>query len=188
MDFTTWLASWIRRHPLKTQDVDRRDFTDAVMQRIEKAQMPRREWRLSFAWPRLMMPALAACALALLIVAVHPRFQHSNSSHLARTVHPATIQQITNELNVLASLDPTVLEALSSDEDEALLKETDEAEFLMFAEDNRTTGDDQWLEQTIQLLEQFDEDVSSDVSSEGSEEDWMNELKVLDEADLTAKL
>ena len=49
-------------------------------------------------------------------------------------------------------------------------------------------GDDQWIEETIQLLDQLDEndDLSQDAPGEVSDEDWLNELEMLDETDLAS--
>ena len=186
MDFATWLASWVRKHPLKTSHVDRRDFTEAVMQRIQTADRPRRVWNLSLVWPRLTVPAIAACAVALLIVTVQPGFQ--TARQVARAPRLQTLNQITRELNVLASLDPAALESINPDDDQAMLETADETELLMFAEDNVASKDTQWLEQTMQLLEQFDADVPDDDTGSASDEDWIKDLQLLDEADLAAKL
>ena len=47
-------------------------------------------------------------------------------------------------------------------------------------------ADDQWLEDTLQLLDELDEDVSSETAGDGSEEEWLEELELLDETDLAA--
>lgn len=43
--------------------------------------------------------------------------------------------------------------------------------------------DDQWVEETLQLLDEFDEDVSSETAGNGSDEEWLDELELLDETD-----
>ena len=57
---------------------------------------------------------------------------------------------------------------------------------LILAESPAT--DDQWIEQTIQLLDQLDEsaDVSQDASGDASENEWLKELEMLDEDDLAS--
>ena len=48
-------------------------------------------------------------------------------------------------------------------------------------------GDDEWIQQTMQLLEQLDQDVPGDDaagSASSSEEEWLKELEMLDEQDL----
>ncbi len=45
-------------------------------------------------------------------------------------------------------------------------------------------SDDQWLEQTLELLEEFD-DSSTDATA-GSEEDWLQELQMLDQEEISS--
>ena len=47
-------------------------------------------------------------------------------------------------------------------------------------------SDDEWFQETLQLLDQLDEDVASDAVEDGSDEDWMHELQTLDEGELSA--
>ena len=51
-------------------------------------------------------------------------------------------------------------------------------------------GDAQWIEETVQLLEQLDENdgVSQDATggASNSDEDWLNELEMLDEGDVAS--
>ena len=47
-------------------------------------------------------------------------------------------------------------------------------------------ADDQWLEDTLQLLDELDEDVSSETAGDGSEDEWLEELELLDETDLAS--
>ena len=47
-------------------------------------------------------------------------------------------------------------------------------------------ADDQWLEETLQLLDELDEDVSSETAGDGSEDEWLEELELLDETDLAS--
>lgn len=57
------------------------------------------------------------------------------------------------------------------------------AEPLVVAE--AQSDDDEWLQETLQLLDQLDEDVASDAVQNGTDEDWMQELQMLDETDLS---
>lgn len=45
-------------------------------------------------------------------------------------------------------------------------------------------SDDQWLEQTLELLEEFD-DSSTDATA-GNEEDWLQELQMLDQEEISS--
>lgn len=48
-------------------------------------------------------------------------------------------------------------------------------------------SEDQWLDETLQLLDELDEDTSSsDSAGDGSEEEWLQELELLDETDLAS--
>ena len=58
------------------------------------------------------------------------------------------------------------------------------ADALVLAES--PSSDDQWLEETLQLLEELDEELPADAASDGSEEEWLEELQLLDEGPLAA--
>jgi len=45
------------------------------------------------------------------------------------------------------------------------------------------SADDQWVEETLQLLDEFDEDLSDETAGT-SEEEWLEELQQLDEGEL----
>lgn len=46
--------------------------------------------------------------------------------------------------------------------------------------------DEEWLEQTLQLLEQLEEDPSAETAGDGAdEEDWLEELQWLDDSELS---
>jgi hypothetical protein len=48
-------------------------------------------------------------------------------------------------------------------------------------------SDEEWLEQTLQLLEQLEEDTSPETAGDGSdEEDWLEELQWLDDSELSS--
>ena len=48
-------------------------------------------------------------------------------------------------------------------------------------------SEDQWLEETLLLLDELDEDVSSDTAGDGSEDEWFEELDWLDETGLASR-
>lgn len=58
-------------------------------------------------------------------------------------------------------------------------------EAQVLAESSPAESNERWVEETMQLLDQLDEDVSSD-SDRNAEEDWLEELQLLDETDLAA--
>jgi hypothetical protein len=47
-------------------------------------------------------------------------------------------------------------------------------------------SEDQWLEETLLLLDELDEDVSSESAGDGSADEWLEELEWLDETELAA--
>lgn len=48
------------------------------------------------------------------------------------------------------------------------------------------SSDEEWLEQTLQLLEQLEEDSSTETAGDGAdEEDWLEELQWLDDSELS---
>ena len=60
-------------------------------------------------------------------------------------------------------------------------------ETVVLAESPATASEDQWLDETLQLLDELDEDAASGESAgNGSDDEWMQELESLDEAELAA--
>ena len=49
----------------------------------------------------------------------------------------------------------------------------------------QTMTDDEWVDQTLKLLDQLDEEVVPDASTESEDEPWLKELELLDERDLS---
>lgn len=50
-----------------------------------------------------------------------------------------------------------------------------------------TESGDAWIQQTMQLLDQLEQDsASNDAATTQSDEEWLNELETLDEADLNS--
>lgn len=47
-------------------------------------------------------------------------------------------------------------------------------------------SEDRWVEDTLQLLDELDEDVADDTVGGTSEEEWFEELQLLDETELAA--
>lgn len=182
MDFTTWLQQWLTRHPLKMQAPDadaRARFTESVMQRVRSPQPAAAPaWRAALS--RLLRPPLAfgvaaAALLAVLVVgrqapAPAPAASHEPSVE-ARALLVAALNDPTSD--ILAALD-----------EQALAEEWMAHDTLVLAEAAPTT-DEQWLDQTLELLQQFDEDVSSD--GEATDEDWLQDLQLLDEAELSVR-
>jgi hypothetical protein len=49
------------------------------------------------------------------------------------------------------------------------------------------SADDRWLEETLLLLEELDEDVADETVGGALEEEWLEELQLLDDMELTAR-
>ena len=49
----------------------------------------------------------------------------------------------------------------------------------------QTMTDDEWVDQTLKLLEQLDEEVAPSTSTESEDEPWLKELDLLDERDVS---
>ena len=184
MDFTTWFRTWLTRHPLKTPSgLDRRQYTAEVMASIRAldpasartpAAHPVRQWAF---WPQFAMTiATAAAGIAIAVGTV-------SSSHrrFARNV--------AQEAQVLAALEGPNSEPLLGvgSEAERLSAELEMHDSLVLAE--AEVSDAEWIEHTLKLLDQLNEDASADTagdgSKDGSDEDWLKELQTLDEQDLS---
>ena len=87
---------------------------------------------------------------------------------------------------MLAELDdPSFVQAGNGDVD-SLAEEMETLDPMMLAES--PPSDDQWIDQTLSLLDQLHEDdaIPADNSGSSSEEEWMNELQFLDDSELSA--
>ena len=56
----------------------------------------------------------------------------------------------------------------------------------MFQLAQSQAAEDQWLDDTLQLLDELDENVSDEATGNASQEDWLEELKQLDDTELAA--
>ena len=165
MDFMARLRDWLARHPLKEPThANRAAYTAEVMARVKaRVSAPhapgvRVQNRLAWGWPRLAAGLAAAAASVLLALTVHGAWR---GQRLARAA--------AEEAEVLVALDEEALP----------LREED---LLLLAEMPAET-DEQWLDETLQLLEELDEALPDDATSGGSEEEWLKELERLEIAD-----
>lgn len=190
MDFSTWLRSRLARYPLKEPPAfDRARYITEVMERVKAlgeptpALRPAGRW---WAWPRLAL-ATAAVAAALLVVA---RVQSPGPGPVpaSMTGAPASplAQEISDDAQVLAELDePLPLAPGASDDAEELAQELAAMDALLLAE--APPSDDAWIEQTLTLLEQLEEDLPEGAADDPSGDEWLDELQWLDEHDLAAR-
>ena len=189
MDLTAWLKTWLARHPLKApSDADSSRFTAQVMARVRaeasslarvRARPEPASWaeRLYRPWSRLTV-SLAAAAVALAVVsALHPA---RGSSRLT--------SRLAQESEVLAELDEPVNGVAVPDDVEHLAEELEQADAIVLAE--APQSDDSWVADTLQLLDQLDEELPDEPASgdaTSNEHEWLDELQTLDESELAAR-
>lgn len=189
MDFSAWLHSWLKRHPLKPLDhIDQSQYTAEVMSRIKAQPATQPAYRVRSAgvwlpWPRLALAvatAAAGAAIALTVFRAQPLPQVAD-----RSTSPAALALMaTEDAELLAELEEGTADFLI-DNGDTLDRALETTDALMLLAEAPGQGDEQWLEETMQLLDQLDEDVSSD-DEEGSDDDWLDDLQLLDETDLAA--
>jgi len=183
MDVGSWIRRWVLRHPLKTPAADdRQQFTADVMARIKALEQPApqpmilhslRSLRSQWAWPRIAVVASTAALVAL----VAGRLEH------APPKASQVVQQLEHDAQLLAALgEPAVM--ASSDDLEELAQELEDYDTMLLAQSGGDESD--WIEHTMELLDQLNEDPSEDATGDSSDEDWLRELEFLDDSDLAA--
>jgi hypothetical protein len=181
MDFADWLTSWLTRHPLKAPaDADRSRFTAEVMASVKAQTQPRRDpasgaARFQSVWARLAVSLAAAAAAVLVGLTV---FHPSGSGERLAT-------QLAQESELLASVGEPVHGWAIADDADGLAEDLEREDTLVLAE--APPSDDSWVADTLQLLDQLDEELPDDASSESNEDDWLDELQMLDENELAAR-
>ena len=172
MNISTWLTQWFARHPLKEPASHNPAwFTAQVMQRVKAAAQPvpaitpTHQW---FSWPRLGF-ATALATAAIVLVAVP---KSSTSGRLASAV--------LSDTQLLEALDEAAVDTVDTD---MLAQELQLHDAMMLAE--AQPSDDQWIEQTMQLLDQLDQESQDDSSAStpapSDDDDLLNELQLFDE-------
>ena len=182
MEFTAWIRQWLIQHPLKAPErVSREAYTAQVMARVksevEQAASPlhaARSVRVAWwPWPRLALAALTVAAVVIIVT----NMRQETALRLA--------QEVARDAQLLAALDEPVTDSMAPRDLEAMAKELEEADRLMLAE--APPSDDQWLEQTLQLLEQFDEDASVGKTDDASsDEDLLKEIQNDEQSDFAS--
>ena len=182
MDFAAWFRTWLARHPLKQpRGVDVSRYTDDVMAKIRalaptpNGARPAVFLHLVWGWPRLALIAATAAVGMLIVVGAVRRSQAQLASAIDRDA------QLIAAMDELVPTSP----AGNGTMPQELVQELQADDLLMLAESLPVAEDDQWLDQTMQLLEQLDEDLPGDVSNDASD-DWLNELQQIDETELAA--
>jgi hypothetical protein len=183
MTFATRLKRWLKQLRLNVPDGEDRSFyTAQVMARVRAlAPTPNLSriplWNnLVWGWPRLALTASAAAAGIMFVL----WSSHATTQRLA--------DQVAGESQVLAEVGEPVNGQVMPDAVDALAEELRMEDLMVLAESQ--PADDEWIEQTMQLLEQIDEtlpEAEGAGSDPSSEDDWLQDLQMLDESDLASK-
>ena len=180
MNFSTWLASWLARHPLQEPPHHNPAwYTAEVMQKVKAAERPARApvtapIHVWLSWPRLGLIAAVATS-AVVLVTVSAR---RDSSQLAKAV--------LRDSQVLDAVDETSIEPVLNGDSETLAQELELHDTMMLAESE--PSDEQWIDQTMQLLDQLDQDNAVDSTANdatnSSDDQLLNELRLFDDTEL----
>ncbi len=177
MDLTSWLKRWFSRHPLKSPtEVDRATYTTEVMARVRALGQPApsvEPVRVWLPWPRLALTVAAVAAGALLVFGV----EQVRTRQLA--------QQIGRDAEVLIAVDPAEPTSLVTDDTESVAEDVQTTDLIVLAESE--PSDDAWIEQTMQLLDELDEEAPEEATrNTPTEDDWLQEFQQVDESELSA--
>lgn len=168
------LEEWLAKRSLKLPaQHDPARFTQDVMGRV-RAEAPAASAASARRWGWWPQVGLAAAAAAALLVV---RVNDTSGSRLAASVERQI--QLLAALNEPSLLDPSGLY------ENGLAREAEELDAFMLAE--AQPADDAWIEQTVELLNQLDEDAPEDASGEPSGDGWLQELESLDASEFSAQ-
>lgn len=168
-ELSTWFRNWFRRHPLKEPAAfDQSRYTAEVMARVRALSLPQTEAARQWVpWPRL---ALALVTAAVVIIMVGP----------ARQVDRKLSAEVIRDVQLLSALGEPVGDPLATTQEDGLAEELEAMDTLVLAE--ASPSDDQWVQQTLKLLDQLNEEVEEDPGA--SDEEWLDELELLDEDEI----
>lgn len=184
MRFETWLQSWLSRHPLKEPPAKSPSaYTAEVMSRVKSKTAPAGSSRARLAvplweWPRLRVVLATACAGVVIAVGI--------SRYRATQLAQSLIRQ-SEQLAELAGPEQEAL--IEADDVKTIASDWEEMDRLMLAESDRpsTTDDAKWIDELSRVLNQLDEDVSGDdASSDVDQDQWLDELEMLEQTGNTA--
>ena len=182
MDLADWLKIWLARHPLKApSDDDRARFTAEVMARVRvlRPDGASAAWtdRLRSVWPRMAVSLAAAAAVLIGFTLLH---RAASGQRLA--------DRLAQESELLAELDGPMNGVDVPDDVEHLAKTLEQADAIVLAE--APQSDDSWVAQTLQLLDQLDEELPNEPATgeaTSNDNEWLDELQMLDENELAAR-
>jgi hypothetical protein len=182
MTFAARLQRWLKQLRLNVpDDRDRSRYTAEVMAKVQGyAPAPNLSriplWnKLVLGWPRLALTAAAAVAGVTFV------FWSSD------TANQRLADQVARESLLLAEVGEPVNGQVIPDEVDALAEELQMEDLMVLAESQPT--DDEWLDQTLQLLDQIDESLpaENEAGNPSSDDDWLQDLQMLDESELASK-
>lgn len=161
MDFQQWLKQWFSHHPAKDPvSQDRAAYTAEVMQRVKELEAPAQAPAPVWSWWRPTLALAAAAGIVLLVVSKieqTPQIAEEISSQ-PETIQVVSIPEVRSpQAAEPAPLPPAMVLAEDADQDTA------------------------WLEETLLLLEALDEDLPMDSSDGWSDEQWLDEIELLDD-------
>ena len=179
MDFTNWFKEWLARHPLREPVYfDQARYTAEVMARVNDqirspAQQARRSVWLCVSWPRMALGGLSFALVSIIVLLAGVSYSRLRLA-----------KEVTRGIQVLAEVGESATPVESETDEVAVELQAEDT--LVLAEATKT--DDQWLEQTVQILEQLDEDPKAGNANGSSEpdEDWLDDLQMLDNSELSS--
>ena len=194
--FLMWLRTWLAQHPVRRPaQGDDPAYARQVLTRIGRTQPERPSvlagladalyTRLSPARLSLAAGGVLAAALFLVTTARQPQ--------MPSQPQPAVVAaQITRDATVIAqaadAADDPLADVLNSHAIEPDLRMIDQYMMLAESGSSATSDDEAWITQTLQLLNEFNEDTDADTNSNDSAsvDQWLQELQLLDESELKA--
>ena len=173
MEFTAWFTAWLKRHPLKEPVAQHQvSYTAEVMASVRAADQPDpvaspvRRW---LPWPRLAL-TFATVAAGMGIAFVTLQMVNGPDPRVSEA-------ELASEVQLLAELGEAVTDPWLEDEMAAM-------DLLVLAE--APQDDELWIEETLELLEQLGEALPGDATGSALDDDWFDELYLLDDIELSA--
>ena len=187
MAFTLWLTDWLKRHPLKEPSGESRArYTAEVMSKIKaipeaapilpQLSSSRLRWRWAAAFAAVLIGTTAAGLLR--------RSEQSLSTRVVRESRLLT--ELSKQLDSdewWTGKEPFGGLLIIGDFD-SLAEELETMDSLTLAQE--ADENQSWLEETLQLLNQLEEDLPGDLPGEEPEDTWLKELEFLDEEQVSA--
>ena len=193
MALAPWIQRWLSGHPLKAPTrLDRAQYTAQVMARVRALAPPPtwpvasgavqrwvQRWRLGrqvrFRAAKLV-GGFATAAVAAAVFVVVGRLEQPSSPIAQLVEREAEVLAAVEESDVLAEL-------TDADDLEVLAQDLEAMDILVLAE--AESSDEQWLEETLQLFDEVGEDVTEETAGDAGDDEWLDELELLDETELS---